>query len=91
MSLKYEIVKRAVGAVGLKNRGKMTADEIIAFKKKQNAKIRMKSLKKLEFTGGSCFTFRGNDIPYFSYGMSAKECRRAAKCDAKAAQLQSVQ
>ena len=45
----------------------------------------MKSLKKLEFTNGSCFTFRGKDIPYFSYGMSPEECRRTAKADAKAA------
>ena len=50
MSLKYEIVKRAVKAVGLKNRGKMSADEIIAFKKKKNAKIGIPDIRDKEIT-----------------------------------------
>jgi len=50
MSLKYEVVKRAVKAVGLKNRGKMTADEIIAFKKKQNAKSRIPEIRDKKIT-----------------------------------------
>ena len=34
MSLKYEVLKKAVKIIGMKNKGKMNADEIIAMKKK---------------------------------------------------------
>ncbi len=68
MSLKYEIVKRAVKAVGLKNRGKMTADEIIAFKKKQNAKIGIPNIRDKEITvsqvSDACQTRHFKDVPY---------------------------
>ena len=37
MSLKYEILKRAVKLAGLKKAGEKSAEEIIAIKKKQNA------------------------------------------------------
>ena len=50
MSLKYEILKFAVRASRLKNKGKMTADEIIAFKKKQNAKIGIPEIRDKEIT-----------------------------------------
>ena len=39
MSVKYEIIKWFFKTIGFKNRGTMCAEEIIAFKKKQNAKI----------------------------------------------------
>lgn len=45
MSLKYEILKKAVKLIGLKNKGKMSAEEIIAMKKKQNAKTRIPKLR----------------------------------------------
>ena len=50
MSPKYEILKKLVILSGLKNRGKMSAEEIIAFKKKQNAKAKIPVLKDPEFT-----------------------------------------
>ena len=50
MSLKYEILKRAVKIIGMKNKGKMSADEIIAMKKKQNAKTRIPVLTDTEIT-----------------------------------------
>ena len=50
MSLKYKILKCAVKASRLKNRGKMSADEIIEFKKKQNAKIGIPEIKDKEIT-----------------------------------------
>ena len=50
MSLKYEILKAAVRASGLKKRmAQLSADELIALKKKQNAKNPIPFLKDPEF------------------------------------------
>ncbi len=50
MSLKYEVLKKAVKIIGMKNKGKMSADEIIAMKKKQNAKTNIPRLTDTEIT-----------------------------------------
>lgn len=49
MSLKYEILKRAVKLAGLKKAGEKSAEEIIAIKKKQNASNQIPELKDPEF------------------------------------------
>ena len=38
MSVQYEILKKLVKLSGMKNRGTMSAAEIVALKKKENAK-----------------------------------------------------
>ena len=48
MSMTYEILKRAVRASGLKKRMDQSAEEIIAMKKKQNAKNRIPDLRDNE-------------------------------------------
>lgn len=50
MSLKYELIKWVIKKSGLKKRGTMSAEEIIAFKKKQNAKISIPKLQDAEIT-----------------------------------------
>ena len=50
MSPKYEILKKLIVMSGLKNLGKMSAGEIIALKKKQNAKAKIPVLKDSEVT-----------------------------------------
>lgn len=48
MSVKYKIIRWLLKTSGFKNRGAMTADEIIAFKKKQNARAGIPKLKDPE-------------------------------------------
>ena len=50
MSLKYKMIKWAIKKLGLKKRGMMSAEEIIAFKKKQNAKISIPKLQDAEIS-----------------------------------------
>ena len=39
MSLKYELLKKAVKIIGMKNKGKMSADEIIDMKKSRMQRL----------------------------------------------------
>ena len=50
MSVKYEVIKWAVKKSGMKNRGAMNAEEIIAFKKKQNEKNSIPQIKDAEIS-----------------------------------------
>ena len=50
MSLKYKMIKWVIKKSGLKKRGTMSAEEIIAFKKKQNAKIHIPKLQDAEIS-----------------------------------------
>ena len=50
MSLKYKMIKWVIKKSGLKKRGTMSAEEIIAFKKKQNAKISIPKLQDAEIS-----------------------------------------
>ena len=50
MSVQYEILNKLVKLSGMKNRGTMSAAEIVALKKKENAKNRIRQfmMRKLK-------------------------------------------
>lgn len=61
-----------------------TVSAVVAVNPMNFSQQGMSSFKKLEFKDGSCFTFRGQPLPYYPIGMTGKEFRKLTKQDARA-------
>ena len=63
MSVQYEILKKLVKLSGMKTRGTMSAAEIVALKKKENAKNRIPAIHDEEIETVH-FSFREGDYKW---------------------------